>query len=121
VAYTSASLALASLELFVHLKPDDRPADLVSAAADIPDDVTSTQIEPKDLPGDWRKYPAPLELQEVGRSWIRAGKSAVLRVPSVVVPDEYNYLINPSHPDFRRIVIHSVRPFELDERIWKMP
>ena len=119
VAYTSASLALASLELFVHLNRDDRPPDLVSAAAEIPDDVTTTRIEPKDLPGDWRKYPAPSELQEIGRSWIHEGKSAVLRVPSVVVPDEYNYLINPSHPHFRRIVIHPVEPFAFDERMFK--
>ena len=54
-----------------------------------------------------------------GTRWVREGKSAVLRVPSAVIQNEYNFVINPKHPDFSKITTGDARPFSLDDRVWK--
>ena len=117
--YTSATLSLAALELFVHTAPDLAPAGLLAISADLPDDVVVDEIALSDLPGTWREIPAPLELQELGRSWIVEGKAATLSVPSVVVPTERNYVLNPTHPGFHRIQIGEAHEFSFDPRMWK--
>ena len=71
--YTSATLSLAALELFVHTDPDLAPADLLAISADNPDDLIVHELALSDLPGTWREIPAPAELQELGRSWAHAG------------------------------------------------
>lgn len=119
MVYVSATLSLAALEFFVHLDPDVRPNDLVAISADVPDDLTIAAVKPSALPKSWRAYPPPEELQEMGDSWIRKTDSAVLSVPSVVIPHERNFLINPAHSDFRRLHIGSPQPSSFDPRIWK--
>lgn len=116
--YTSATLSLAALELFVHTDPDLLPADLLAISADIPDDLGVRELKVSDLPGTWREIPAPGELQELGRSWIVAGKAATLSAPSVVVPTERNYVLNPAHADFHRIQIGEAHDFSFDSRMW---
>jgi len=71
------------------------------------------------LPPNWREYPAPPQLQAIGDKWVRSKRSAVLRVPSVIVPGEHNYLLNPEHPKFRRIVVGKPEKFALDLRLLK--
>jgi RES domain-containing protein len=117
--YTSATLSLAALELFIHTDPDLAPADLLAISADIPDDLTADELALPDLPGTWREIPAPAELQELGRSWIVEGKSATLSVPSVVVPTERNYVLNPAHAGFKLIQIGEAYDFSFDPRMWK--
>ena len=119
MVYTSASLSLAALELFVHLAPDDAPDDLVSIPADIPDSVASDELRVSDLPADWRELPAPEALAAMGTRWAKEPRSAVLAVPSAVVPVERNFLLNPLHPAFRAIRIGPPEPFALDPRMWK--
>lgn len=119
MVYTADSLALAALETFVHLDPELLPADYVASAADLPGQLRLTRILLADLPVDWRRYPAPDVLRRIGSDWLRAGKTAVLAVPSVVVPQEENYLLNPEHKDFIRIVRHVAVPFQFDPRLWK--
>lgn len=120
VVYTSATLSLALLEYFVNLgAADDAPTDLVSVAADIPDGVAITSVAIAALPRGWRRYPAPEALAELGARWVEQRGAAVLSVPSAVVPGERNYLINPAHPDFRRITVGRPEPFPLDARMWK--
>jgi RES domain-containing protein len=114
--YTSATLSLAALELFVHTDPDLVPADLLAISADIPDDLIVHELALLDLPGTWREIPAPAELQELGRSWIVEGKAAMLSVPSVVVPTERNYVLNPAHVGFKRIQIGEAYDFSFDPR-----
>lgn len=70
-----------------------------------------------ELPSDWRRTPAPPALADLGTAWLRAARTAVLAVPSAVVPLETNHILNPSHPDFRRIVIGRAEPFDLDPRL----
>ena len=117
--YTSATLSLAALELFVHTDPDLVPADLQAIAADIPDDLVVHEIALSELPANWRDIPPPAELQELGRAWIVEGTAAILSVPSVVVPAERNYLLNPTHAGFRRIQLGKPEGFTFDPRMWK--
>jgi RES domain-containing protein len=120
VVYTSATLSLALLEYFVNLAAAaNAPSDLVSVAAEIPDGVAVTSIEFSALPRGWRRYPAPEALAELGARWIEQRATAVLSVPSAVVPQERNYMINPAHPDFRRITTGRPEPFPLDARMWR--
>jgi len=117
--YTSESLSLAALEYFVNLDTDLVPDDLVSVRAEIPTGLEHKTIEAGDLPGNWRTYPAPEALQDLGTEWIRRCETVVLSVPSAVVPEERNYLLNPAHEEFSSIRVGSPRPFHFDPRMWK--
>lgn len=119
VVYTSATLSLAVLEYFVNLPASVAPPDLVMVRADLPDGLAVKSLDAAGLPRNWRQYPAPESLAEMGSRWAEEGKTAVLAVPSAVVPQEKNYLLNPAHPDFRRITIGRPEPFSLDLRMWK--
>jgi len=116
--YTAAHLSLAVLEVLVHVTAvEDLPADLVAIAADVPDDLPIENLRGKDLPRDWRRTPAPPALADRGTAWLKAARTAVLAVPSAVVPSETNYILNPAHHDFRRIVVGRAEPFGLDPRL----
>jgi RES domain-containing protein len=117
VVYTSATLSLATLECFVHVDPTDAPADLVAIPAEIPDALPRITIRVQDLPPSWRAYPAAEELAELGTAWVRARKTAVLVVPSAIVPQEHNFVLNPAHPDFRRIRPGRPEAFSFDPRM----
>lgn len=69
------------------------------------------------LPDDWRQLPAPPSTRELGSHWVAESRSAVLRVPSIVVDGEFNYLLNPRHPDFARLEIGELRLFSFDPRL----
>jgi RES domain-containing protein len=117
--YTSATLSLAALERFVHADPDLEPDDLVATSVDVPDDVAVGSVEITDLPPNWREYPSPEALQAIGAAWVQRAASAVLSVPSVVIPHERNYILNPVHPDFGRLAIGKAEAFSFDPRMWK--
>lgn len=119
VVYTSATLSLAALELLVRVDRDPLPPDLVQIEIDLPDDLPLEQVKPGRLPSNWRRYPAPAVLQRIGASFVERGKSAVLRVPSAVIPDEDNFLLNPAHPDIGRVRVAGRRAFVLDPRLGK--
>ncbi|MGH2620874.1 MAG: RES family NAD+ phosphorylase, partial [Anaerolineales bacterium] len=119
IVYTSESLSLAALEYFVNLDTDLTPDDLVSIAAEVPDQLPVHRVAVADLPDDWQSFPAPAALQELGTTWASQAATAVLAIPSAVIPQEWNYLLNPAHPDFRRIRIHKPQAFFLDPRLWK--
>jgi RES domain-containing protein len=114
ISYTSESLALASLEVFVHLEAIDIPLACVSAI--VPE--STPILEMKDLPSDWQNVSAYPILQEIGRKWLRAMEYPVLKVPSAIIPVEFNYLINPEHPDLN-LEVERVLMFEFDRRMWK--
>jgi RES domain-containing protein len=69
------------------------------------------------VPEDWKSLPAPQSTREAGTRWVREARSAVLEVPSIVVNGEFNYLLNPEHPDFERLEIGSALPFSFDPRL----
>lgn len=116
VAYTSESQSLAALEMLVHL---DRPSILhsyVFIAVEISTEFVIS-VDIAKLPGSWRSYPAPLELQSIGDDWVRSGDSAVLQVPSALLPSENNFLLNPKHADAKKLIFGDPVPFEFDSRL----
>ena len=119
IVYTSGSLSLAVLELFVHVDTDLAPSGMVAIPADIPENLIVDRLDIKKLPKTWRAYPAPEALKDIITAWIDKASTAVLAVPSAVIPSEQNYLLNPKHPDFKRIRVQSSIPFEFDPRMWK--
>lgn len=116
--YTAEHLSLAVLEVLVHAAARQYvPDDLVAIAVDVPDTVAIERVGVEALPRDWRRTPAPETLADLGARWVASAKTAVLAVPSVVVPVEHNYLLNPLHPDMARLRIGRPARFELDERL----
>lgn len=119
VAYASSSLSLAALEYFVNLSPGDAPTDLLSIRVDLPDRIKVETLNPEQLPPDWQARPFPTVLQDIGLSWLVAGRTVGWLVPSVVIPQERNLLLNPLHPDFGALVFNDPEPFVFDLRMWK--
>ena len=120
MVYASESRALATTEYLVHVAMALVPEDLSMATIHIPDFVSSETIEPAALPSNWRAYPAPKELADLGSRWVRENRSLILRVPSVVVQGDFNLLINPAHPENRHVKIHSIAVYELDKRLLRV-
>lgn len=118
VVYTSENLSLAALELFVHVSPGIIPADLISLRGTLPDSISIERLEAPDLPKNWRKYPAPSELQEIGTNWILGLTSLVLVVPSAINPLESNILVNPAHPEIKELQVGTGQPFQFDPRMF---
>jgi RES domain-containing protein len=121
VVYASETLSLAVLELLVHCDPALLPDDLVAIAIEVPDGLSARRIEAAALPRTWRRFPAPESLVRLGDAWAKDRTSAVLSVPSAVVPGERNFLLNPAHPDFRRIRAGRPERFALDARLAPPP
>lgn len=116
VVYTSASLALAELEILVNLPTDRLLASYVAFRAHVPDPHVMT-LDRAALPENWRKNPAPQSVRALGDEWLRAKSTLALRVPSAVVPREHNVLINPEHPDFGDVTIEGPVDPALDDRL----
>jgi RES domain-containing protein len=121
LAYTSEHQSLAMLEYFVHLDADDAPPDLVLVTAGLPDDLPAKRIAVDDLPSLWRRSPAPAELARIGDEFVTEAKHCALVVPSALASHESNWLLNPQHHDFRRVVIHAVEPLSYDPRMFARP
>jgi len=107
------------LEYFVHLDPDDPPGDLVLATANVPDDLGREHVETNKLPANWRQTPAPPELVRFGDEFVQRAEHCLLLVPSALAVTEDNWLINPQHPDFNRIIIPMVEPLSYDPRMFR--
>jgi RES domain-containing protein len=116
LVYTAQSASLALLELLVHLKSSAILPRYVLFAAHFGQEQVK-RLERAGLPRSWRAFPAPSELQRLGDDWVRSGTSLALEVPSALVEQESNFLINPRHPDFRAMAIDRPLPFELDLRL----
>ena len=115
VAYTSESQSLAALELLVHLNP---PRFFKYKAFRIQfDESLADHVSPQELPPDWKAEPPSLLTQRLGSRWAEGLRCAILGVPSVLIPQETNYLVNPLHPDFSRIMIGPALDFALESRL----
>ena len=119
VVYLGGTLSLAALETFVHLAPEDARLALVAIEVAVPDSMKITELPAKALPPDWRNEPPPHATQALGLAWVKRNETALLRVPSVIVPHEFNFLLNPNHPAFAKLKIRPPVPFGFDSRMWK--
>ena len=117
VIYTSETRALATVELLVHVSLSNAPRGLMIATIEIPDSIALEDVPRGSLPRGWRDYPPPREVADLGTRWVKSGKSLLLRVPSAVVEQEYNVLINPLHSDMERVVLLRVEACEFDKRL----
>ena len=116
IIYTASSLALATLEVFVHTESDKIP--LVAIRAFIPDDAVIEEVDSKRLPLNWQDVAAYPALQQIGQKWLQTNQSPILKVPSSIVPVEFNYLLNPRHPDLK-FSLEQPMQFKFDKRMWK--
>jgi RES domain-containing protein len=117
VVYTSSSLSLAMLEGLVHLEDPDAFKRLFSwVPVEIPEDAVE-HLAPTQLPAGWSADESNSASQAIGDTWLRQMRSAVLAVPSVVTPGEWNYLLNPSHPRLPEVKLGGAAPFQPDTRL----
>jgi len=117
-AYTSGTTSLALLEVLVHADLEDLPDDLVSVSVDTPDDVKIYELAVSDLPKNWRDIdPAPLDLAVIGKNWITEEAFLLMSVPSVVIPGEKNFILNPEHKSFDKLSDFRVQSIEIDPRL----
>lgn len=125
VVYCSSTLSLTVLESLVHMSPSVlKKLEYVSVSAKVPVEVfekreivtidDATKIDKK-----WREAPSPEKLRLYGAEWHNKKSSCILQVPSVVIPQENNYVLNPYHPDFKKIVTNTPQPFAFDPRTLK--
>jgi RES domain-containing protein len=115
VIYASSTKSLAALETLVHLNP---PVPFKYVAFRLQFDAALVDNVPLNrLPADWRVEPPPPSTKAIGDAWVREVRSAVLALPSVIVPGELNYLLNPAHPAFKKISISKPEGFIFDPRL----
>ncbi len=113
--YTAQSIALCVAEIAVHVPLGILPIDYCLVHIDIPDD---SMAEVKKLPVAWNIFPHPDDTQKLGDTFIFDAKKLVLKVPSAAVQGEFNYLLNPRHPDFNKVKVHIIEKFSFDERLF---
>lgn len=116
VVYSSESISLAVLEQLVHVE-DPTVLDAFVVVSATLDEGSVETVELSSLPDDWRAYPAPSSLKEIGDKWLSETRSLALRVPSVTVRGQWNYLLNPAHPAFVSVEVSEPEPLDLDPRI----
>jgi RES domain-containing protein len=116
--YVSATISLGLLEYLVNADPDLAPEALVRIPVDCPDEIQVDDITVAGLPREWRSYPAPDSVKDIGSEWLRGCRNLILSVPSVIVPQERNFVLNPCHLRFKELGIGPAEPFSLDPRLW---
>jgi RES domain-containing protein len=118
VIYTSQSRALATLEYLVHATmPAVIPDDVSIIKINIPDKIIPLQIKKNTLPNNWQNTPSLLALKNIGTKWILSNKSLLLQVPSAIIDEEFNIIINPEHPDIKFVKLSRPETFILDKRL----
>ena len=118
VVYVAGSRSLAAMEMLVHLEADEvletyRLAQIELDASDV------AELVQDNLPTAWRDDPASQGTQSIGDDWIEAGSSLALRVPSTIIPSEFNFLLNPAHPRFGDLRLGQFENFFFDPRLVK--
>ncbi len=116
IVYTSESLSLATLEVMVHSAFYRALNNFICIPMDF-DPGLSQSMTLENLPDHWMMDPIPQSIKDMGDRWAQNQQSVILKVPSAIIPTEHNYLINPSHPDFKKVVIHSPQKFPSDPRL----
>lgn len=118
MVYASQHQSLAALEVRVHIDVTRKLKSYKCFPFHF-DDRLMERFRVNRLPKNWREEPPPPELQQLGDDWARLGSSVILGVPSVIIPNELNYLINPKHPDFAKLKIEKPADFAFDQRLFE--
>ncbi len=117
VIYASGSRSLAALEFLVHVPMALAPENLSILEINIIETVEIESVNESQLPLNWRDYPAPEQLADIGTSWLKSKSSLLLEIPSAVVNKEVNILINPLHEDIKSVSLVSIENFSFDPRL----
>lgn len=116
VVYLTSSRAMAMMELLVHLRPEDLQRPYVVMAFEVPEDKI-LKITLENLPKDWKEDRQKSYLHHITADFVREGKYLIMEVPSVLVEEESNYILNPLHPDAKKVKLISQRSFSFDHRL----
>ena len=119
IIYTAANRSLAMAEIAVHFTLATLPDDYMMITIYIPDDISLQKLTASNLPSGWQGFPYPSNTQSIGDRFSADNKYCVLQIPSAVTRGDFNLLINPNHPEFKRIKIILIEKFPFDERIFK--
>jgi RES domain-containing protein len=119
VIYTASSRSLACLENAVHRSQAGLSQLFSIMTIEIPDHIKPKIIRLTDLPPDWTDYNRLYITQHIGQAWIKENESVILQVPSSLIEEEVNYLLNPDHKDFEQIKVIKTQPFVFDKRLKK--
>lgn len=117
VIYTASTRALACLENLVHRSGEGLNGIFKTVEIDIPESLNIKTILKTQLHGDWSKRENYFQTRKIGDNWLKEKKSPILMVPSAIIPEEHNYLINPEHPGFQKISIKRITDFLFDNRL----
>jgi RES domain-containing protein len=118
MVYTSDSRALCTAEIAVRTPLGITPVDYCILTIEFPDNASIKNVDIHTLPEGWRLYPPPAATRMIGDKFILEGRHLIMKVPSAVVPGDYNYLINPRHKDFGKVKIVNAESFVFDERLF---
>jgi len=121
VVYASQHLAMAAMERLVHLKHGTGNKVRYNFFRLHFRDVALEIIPHAKLPATWNAKPPSADTQHLGREWFESGRTAILQVPSAIIPSEWNFVLNPTHPDFQRIKIDAPERFAFDPRLLTTP
>jgi len=119
VVYTSHHRSLCLLEMLVHAPVDILPADLRMVTIRIPEGLTVYEVTPRQLPAEWRGYPYDSLTRDIGDNLLKSGDYALIRVPSAIVEEEWNWLVHPGFVSSTEISITEMKPLYLDERFMR--
>jgi len=114
--YTAESISLCVLEYAANVSLHQMPASLCITVYTLPE-KSWIEFSPADLPKNWQEIPAPVETQEWGSARLQEANSLALKLPSVIIPSEHNYILNPLHPEFKKVRIKEILLFTFDSRI----
>ena len=117
VIYAASSRSLACLENLVHRRSTVATSSFRTMVIYVPDHLTIRHVNLQDLPEEWNQLPINEACQSLGSAWYQSKKSLALRVPSAVIPDEFNWVINTRHAEFGKVKIIDVLPFYFDKRL----
>ena len=115
MVYLASSRSLATLEAMAHLSPTNIPEGFCMMIIDAPDDFA--EVDATSLPENWHEFPEPIGLKRIGNDFLAANKNLLLKVPSAIVSEEFNYLLNPMHLAASSVKIISNKPFNFDRRL----
>jgi RES domain-containing protein len=119
VVYVASSRALAVLEVAVHTPLGIMPANYHIAEIKLKDNIKILEIDQYQLPTNWNSNPLVKATQIIGDTFVKANEYLAMKVPSASVPGDFNYLLNPAHPDFKSVKVLATAAFEFDSRLFK--
>ena len=119
VIYAGTTVEIAAFEKLVHVEGALLPDDLVLVKITLPDDAPILTPDINDLPENWDAMPSSNEAKEFGTRFVQENQYVGLIVPSAIIPEARNIIINTNHPEWAKGTMEIVRPFPYDERLWK--